>query len=1301
MPKKNRPAPRRFKSSPGKNRKKDITFRWALVEHPLQPGLGPQMEQWVALCAKYARELGPLPPVTVYALAKFLAKYVAAYRYYDPKQLLLVEPGNAFPLLQGSPNAAPYRSNVPGANDVNRLVRFLNWVKQSEKDYFEANVPFELVTPKTGFIPDSTSSSQSLANTRRIVGVNIGDDDTFRWALTEQRGMSGTGPQMTRWVELCSRYMQTSPSDPRNTRQALASFLYGYVARHKFYDPRVLLTEQPAEFPPYPPLRGPVNEAPFRDGTMMQGGAPAARAQNKHNSVVRFLNWVTENDSVFVGAKGVRVPFEKLLSPQKKNRYTAIAANLPLGETSVADERKSTKVRIPGFHITNDSTFQWALTAQSGLPGLGPKMERWVALCVRYLRTLKSAYNPTLIDLGKFLHSYIAVHGFYDPKQILISQNDLAFLPLVGPVGDAPFRESRSGQISQTRIIKFLVWVSKSDSAFVDKDEDGNEWPVPGIRIPFDKEIDFKAPRRLSSNKNVLPMLCITELLQQIGPGENFEDWKWAINLYAQSTSGSKSGDWFETTNPIHIAQSKIKPGEKGYDPDFVARIAPRPLWRVTTGGSLTRVKYEDVLQIWCPARTVALVTKLLLPLRSYQVRFLDSGEADIERVELHETRDDKGKIECHFIWADNSANRARLIRALPQEEQNKVSAAQGIFRRYTPAFSKDERTGFYINTNKTADIGKKGSERGYEVPWQYDVALRWLIKLRNWQEKYNPIERPGLWSELTSKHLPQKSESEISSMRPTCFLFRDASSLSGLAPRFIYADGASDKTQLKKSYGKTAPYSPETLRAAKLDATLALSDDAMPSMWAYALLHYQEELKTRGYATSSGRPFRFVHKVHKASRESAGILSFKLDYPLHSLRVSLLTAMAFDGDVDLPTLMALAGHARIVMTIYYLKESEGDIHEQLSEGTAKVLAAAPENFIKWAADRNYDEIRSSSVFVDEAVGHEILGDDPALRNLSSIVSVPDGYCLAGANTSPPAAGAVCNGCWNGGALITNNENEKKRAVMMYGSVRPRCCSEGYCRFLWTGPAQLEALKCKYNNRGYKLGEARKRYAKVDDEFRLLAGRKFDAENAGVEFDRRPYDKVAVLRERLVTDLSNIEKQLTHLSRIIAKVNTVSAISREAKDGKMHLVALGSVKETKIVLEAIESETLHLNVLCRDLVVYPEEVAENTDAVLRRSQLLDKTLTREFGKPILLQFDYDTQLEIGEKIVQAMMVMVRSEQEAMGKLLDDYQILTLTSKIIDGTADMTGPTRAAIEQTLKTALVPHPSLPGSTLKQLT
>ncbi|MCV5604413.1 integrase family protein, partial [Escherichia coli] len=64
-------------------------------------------------------------------------------------------------------------------------------------------------------------------------------------------------------------------------------------------------------------------------------------------------------------------------------------------------------------------------------------------------------------------------------------------------------------------------------------------------------------------------------------------------------------------------------------DPDCVWRKRNPTLYEQNTLKLIGKVT-----ELWSPVRAVALYLKLELPLRTYQVRMLDSGEADTWRYE-------------------------------------------------------------------------------------------------------------------------------------------------------------------------------------------------------------------------------------------------------------------------------------------------------------------------------------------------------------------------------------------------------------------------------------------------------------------------------------------------------------------------------------------------------------------------------------------------------------------------------------------------------------------------------------------
>ena len=161
----------------------------------------------------------------------------------------------------------------------------------------------------------------------------------------------------------------------------------------------------------------------------------------------------------------------------------------------------------------------------------------------------------------------------------------------------------------------------------------------------------------------------------------------------------------------------------------------------------------NDHFQLWSPVRAMAIYVKLQLPLRTYQVRMIDSGEADTWRYQQGQWQQNN---KHNFFNGD-------LMAALWKR----------CFKRIHDSMTGLYSTGLYINTNKTADQNKEEIQRGYTIPWQHEEALYWLEKLRNWQEKYNPIEKPTSCTTLLAKHTRDlKSSTQLEQMGDICFYF-------------------------------------------------------------------------------------------------------------------------------------------------------------------------------------------------------------------------------------------------------------------------------------------------------------------------------------------------------------------------------------------------------------------------------------------------------------------------------------------------------------------------------------------------
>ncbi|MGN8139074.1 gamma-mobile-trio integrase GmtZ [Paraburkholderia sp. 22099] len=153
---------------------------------------------------------------------------------------------------------------------------------------------------------------------------------------------------------------------------------------------------------------------------------------------------------------------------------------------------------------------------------------------------------------------------------------------------------------------------------------------------------------------------------------------------------------------------------------------------------------------VWSPVRAYAILIKLLLPARTYQVRMLDSGEGDTFRY------------ECDDLWEINQGVHRPSVAGKPIE--------RGVFRKYKRRDGTDGAV-FYFNTNKTADI--ESVVKGYLMPWEKKDALKLLKDLRNWQEKYNPVKGPTAWSDIVELKKIKHAD-DLAKMGSNFFLFRD-----------------------------------------------------------------------------------------------------------------------------------------------------------------------------------------------------------------------------------------------------------------------------------------------------------------------------------------------------------------------------------------------------------------------------------------------------------------------------------------------------------------------------------------------
>ncbi len=806
--------------------------------------------------------------------------------------------------------------------------------------------------------------------------------------------------------------------------------------------------------------------------------------------------------------------------------------------------------KVKGVKRETDATLGWVERKY-------PQLETWRVLAVEWLQGETSGVPWRLRALVAFFERYLIQQGLPLEPAVLLARNTVLpdFYGTACP-------DSSPGIQYNNIIHSFLHFVLLRE--FSEADDNGQPVVSPAFRNPVPRMSESGLPKRDESVHSPLPYGYIDELRQMLAAGPHFYDWQWAQSALGVEIGqrGHGAPDWFEVTE------------------DQIDRNDPDCVWRVRR----VSPKYRggQVLEMWSPVRWVALLVKLILPLRTYQVRMLDSGEADTWRYSVGE-------------WTLNPSRLAQGSERRPLQ--------QGVFRRSNPLTDGEEAsTVLYINTNKTADIAKSGPEKGYVLPWSsggpvHQDVFYWLEKLRNWQEKYNPVARRAAWAELDGRHIPAKSEVQLAGYPDACFLFRLPEARAGAAH-------------------------------------LPVTSDTLDRPWFCLLETLELRLADRGETHSNGAQIRFLPPSEARVKGSHMTL-----FPLHSLRVSLITALALEGQVPFPILQKLVGHSRLLMTLYYTKPGATHIQNVL-HGAAERLEARKESSIQnFLLDTAHDELLQKAICNSVPSLAAAVPQHPAARNPVGWMPMHHGLCLVGGNTSETEDNGSVGGCYNGGPQIGPPTLKK------FGSVPGGSRNCVRCRWFVTEPHHLPALAAHFNTLAYHFDEARNACLAREQELQGLKKQRADAEDAGHPFARQDaYRQAERGWESAMKRFSDLAEDLVACWRLIERCK--AALNAAQGDGTQ-MVTVGEVADVKLAFEETESELLQLSGVCDSVEVYPD--LEPGKAVFRRSQLLDGVLYRDDLPPVFMLLSEQEQLLAGNAFMRRLAQQMNPENPALGQ----------------------------------------------------
>ena len=357
-------------------------------------------------------------------------------------------------------------------------------------------------------------------------------------------------------------------------------------------------------------------------------------------------------------------------------------------------------------------------------------------------------------------------------------------------------------------------------------------------------------------------------------------------------------------------------------------------------------------------------------------------------------------------------------------------------------------------------------------------------------------------------------------------------------------------------------------------------------------------------------------------------------NFPLHSLRVSLITAYAMDTQLPLPVISKLlAGHSRILMTIYYNKITPSVMAEKMSEAEGELEGKAKQSVRNFLKDASLAQIQCKMVY------HKEDSIQAALVNRNPIgwEERSSGLCLVGGNTVKSDEVSTLGGCWNGGELI---RDASAAAYRIYDSVPhgPENCIR--CRWFITEARYLPALNAQFNQLSYKAHQAANLSVEIEGELEALKDEQFFCEEQGTPFTKHNDMQVLQRRyEKQQVEADEYTKDWIACFELISKIIHVEE-ARNDDDTKDKLIAVGNEQDISHALKFVEteSELLHLSLLCDDAEFFPDlqDELRKTPAIEKRSRQLSRALMKKGFEPIFMEMDEKQQLIAGNAMLRQM-----------------------------------------------------------------
>lgn len=270
----------------------------------------------------------------------------------------------------------------------------------------------------------------------------------------------------------------------------------------------------------------------------------------------------------------------------------------------------------------------------------------------------------------------------------------------------------------------------------------------------------------------------------------------------------------------------------------------------------------------------------------------------------------------------------------------------------------------------------------------------------------------------------------------------------------------------------------------------------------------------------------------------------------------------------------AIAGHARLIMTLYYTKAGISYVTDTMNQAEKRILENDKEAFNRFIRDAKYEQLETSAAANDPIAYQAVIN---AQQSGASIIINDKGICPKG-----------CFGCDSGGTYV-NDDTDKTTYGVVPGLVH------------------------HFNIIGYNMGETGKRVIKYQQDIELLENEKYECELNGTIFTK--HHELVKYEQLYAQEIQKNDKLANDYSATLRLIDKCMKLIKETfSDNGLQLVTVGSKSDVKYAIDEVEHELEQLQIICNGAELFPETDASK--AVLKRSQIIDLTLKITIKLPL-------------------------------------------------------------------------------------